>query len=138
MQIQKEKNFQNFILFSNVFETSSFTKQGSLRSLGSLPASLAEGSDASEVYRFQKSPKEYVQKLSEVYRKQNYQKNGFSLKMGSSSLRRAHKITSVITRRSTENRMTKRMGFRKLSEDTQKNMSLRYRLIDTPLRIAKQ
>ena len=33
-------------------------------------------SEASEVYRFQKSPKEYVKNLSEVYRKQNDQKNG--------------------------------------------------------------
>ena len=35
-------------------------------------------SEASEVYRFQKSPKEYVNNLSKAYRKQNDQKNGFS------------------------------------------------------------
>ena len=36
--------------------------------------------EASDLYRFQKSPKEYVKNLSEVYRKQNDQKNGLSWK----------------------------------------------------------
>ena len=43
MPVLREKNLQCVIVFSNVLETFSFTRQCYLRSFGSLPASAAEG-----------------------------------------------------------------------------------------------
>lgn len=59
MQIPIEKNL---ILFSNVLRTFSFTKQGSLRSLGSLPASGAEGFRGLGSLPFSEEPKRIRQK----------------------------------------------------------------------------
>ena len=59
MQIPIEKNL---ILFSNVLQTFSFTKQGSLRSLGSLPASGAEGFRGLGSLPFSEEPKRIRQK----------------------------------------------------------------------------
>ena len=59
MQIPIEKNL---ILFLNVLQSCSFTKQGSLQSLGSLPASGAEGFRGLGSLPFSEEPKRIRQK----------------------------------------------------------------------------
>ena len=67
---------QIVIFLWNVLKTFPFTKQCSLRSFKSLCEQKV--SETSDFHCFQKSPKEYVKNLSEVYRKQNDQKNRLS------------------------------------------------------------
>ena len=74
-QCQGKRICKVFLFFRMLLKTFSFTKQRSLLSLSKV-CQLQEQrvSEASNLYRFQKNPKEYVKNLSEVYRKQNDQK----------------------------------------------------------------
>ena len=76
MQIPREKNLQSDIVF-RMFLKTFYSRNNALCDLWKV-CQLQEQkvSEASDLYRFQKSPKEYVKNLSEVYRKQNDQKNG--------------------------------------------------------------
>ena len=78
MPIIGEKNLRSVIVFSNVFENF-HSRNNALCDLSKF-CQLEEQkvSEASDLYRFQKSPKEYIKNLSEVYRKQNDQQNGLS------------------------------------------------------------
>ena len=76
MPISREKNLRSTLVFSNVSENFN-SRNNALWDLSNV-CQLQEQrvSEASDLYRFQKSPKEHVKNLSEVYRKQNDQKNG--------------------------------------------------------------
>ena len=73
MPIPREQNLRSVIVFSNVFE-SFHSRNDALCYLCQLQEQKA--SEASDLYRFQKSPKEYDKNLSEVCRKRINQKNG--------------------------------------------------------------
>ena len=73
MPIAREKNLRSTVVFSNVFENF-HPRNNALWDLSKVCQLQEEkASEALDLYRFQKSPKEYVKNL---YGKQNDQKNG--------------------------------------------------------------
>ena len=76
MPIPREKDLRSNIVFSNVFENF-HSRNNALWDLSKVCQHHEQKiPEASGPYRFQKSQKEYVKNLSEVYRKQNDHKNG--------------------------------------------------------------